>query len=265
MRSDSAVRQQSMHRALHKRVRGQVAGVLGRDELFEYRRVGDQPAETQTRGDNFRECAQVDHIASVIAGLERRRRGVVIEVNEASRIVLDNGQVVRRGDAQQRPTLFRAQAAAGRVLIRGHAVQELRAVALDQRWERFHAQSVAFDWHADDARAARPKCFKGAQKAGLFDQDRIAGGDEHLGGQVDALLTAAGDADGVGVDVEAALYQELRDRGTEGWISLSGADLQGAGAALAERVPQGLAQGFYWGELQGGDARGEGDDARMAG
>ena len=49
-------------------------------------------------------------------------------------------------------------------------------------------------------------------------------------GQVDTLLTAAGDAHSVGVDGQAALFQQVGDGLAQWWEALRGADLQGSSA-----------------------------------
>ena len=183
-----------MHGTLYERVRGQVAGVLGRDQLLEHRWIGDHPAQPQASRDELGERAQVDDVASVVLGFERRRRRVAVQMNEACRVVLDHRQVVTGGDAQQGTAFFRAEAAASRVLVRRHAVQQLGMVALNEGRQCFDAQTVGFDRHADNACAAGAKRLERAQKTGLLDENRVARADEHLGGQVDALLAAAGHA-----------------------------------------------------------------------
>ena len=98
---EGTLHHEPMHCALYQRVRGQIAGVLGRDEFFEDGRIGHQPAQTQTGGDQLRECAKVEHVAGVIFGFERRRRQpIAVQVDEAGRIVLHDRQVMARGDAQ---------------------------------------------------------------------------------------------------------------------------------------------------------------------
>src|SRR5439155_19080420 len=93
VRLERALGQQTVHGALYERVRGQVACVLGRDEFFKHWRVGYQPAESQTSGDELGECAEMNDISGVVLGLERRRRRA-IEMNEASRVVFHNRQVI---------------------------------------------------------------------------------------------------------------------------------------------------------------------------
>src|SRR5262249_25352974 len=147
--------------------------------------------------------------------------------------------------------------AAGRVLVRRHAVQQLGSIALNQAGQRFHTQAVVLDWHADDSCAPCAEGLQSAEEAGLLDQHRVARGHEHLGGEIDALLAAAGHAHQAGIDVQSALLQQVSDGLAEWRKAWGGADLQGLRTLHFQTVRERLPTRLHRRQLESSNAGGE--------
>ena len=107
--------------------RAQDLRLAGEHQLLAYAVRGQDPADPQARGDRLAEGAQVEHAIGAV-GPDRPER-LVVEAEQAVRVVLDDQQVGLLGDGQDLLAAGEAERDAGRVLVVGDEVEELDLLA----------------------------------------------------------------------------------------------------------------------------------------
>ena len=158
----------------------------------------------------MREGADIDDALGVVGALQRRQRAAVI-AELAVVIVLDDPGVALIGGGEQLGAARQAHLDAGRMLVRrrDEGQPEVRREAqpgLDR-------DALRVDRHWHHARAAGDETVARADRAGVFEPDRIAGIDQHAADQVEGLLRAVDDEDLLGVAGDAPVgAQMLGDR-----------------------------------------------------
>ncbi len=155
----------------------------GVDQLLGHHHVADP----QARKHDLAHGADVDHPAIAIEALEGRERPPGVAVL-AVVVVLEHEAAGRARPLQELEAALQAHRDPERELVRGRDRDQprrrLEAAALD------HAQTLVIDRHRHRSRPGREQHGPGRRVARLLDPDRIAGVDQHPGGEVERLLGA---------------------------------------------------------------------------
>ena len=244
--------------------------VAHRRHAVDERGRGQVPAQPQPRGDDLGEGGHLDGQLAAGEGEERGRR-LAPEPDLPVGVVLHERQAVLARQLQQAFAARAGERHARRVLVRGDAVEQLGAPPLvgqppQGRLREVHAQAVLVHGHGLDARAEGADGAQAAGEGGALHEHGVAGVEQGLAGDADAVGRAGGDDDAVGGEGQALdAGGALRDGLAQGHGAEDAAVLEGLAPFAFEhraRRPQqlGVGQGGHVGQPPG-----EGDDGARVG
>ena len=152
----------------------------------------DCPAEPDPGKHRLRGRACLDDDVRPEAPEARERVGGEAEL--PVRDVLDDQEPVPARELDQRRTPFAGEADAGRILVVGDAVDELRAQARgEQPLQLVHLETVLIHRDGDEVRLEAPKRLDRTQVRRGLDDDDVTGVEVRLGDQLERLDPAARD------------------------------------------------------------------------
>ena len=156
------------------------------------------PRDAEAGGQDLRERRQVDDVPLLVEGLDGAQRGWVdtVEVEFSIGVILEDEQVLADCKVVQVPPPVLGPDRPGRVLEVRDGIDELAGPALESRLPdeprqvvNVHAPGVAV--HGEELGSQVLERCHGADIAGLLDEDRVSGVEEHPRDKVQALLGAA--------------------------------------------------------------------------
>ena len=189
--------------------------------------VGDQRAQNgEAVGGAPRQVGVDELVKGVVGGLEAQQ--------EAVGVVLHYQQVSLGGQLDQPPSALERKCRAGGVAEIRYGVEELRPAALgfkgiEHLGDGLHYQAIGVHRQMPDVRLVGGKGGERARVRGALRQNDVAGIDECLGDQVDALLGPGGYEHVRRIDDRPFLEQDLGDVLLHEVEPLGGAGLQGKG------------------------------------
>ena len=182
-------------------VRVEVGRLLCHVELREHLLGRDEPAATHAGRQHLRERAREQGPARKVG--PDRPPWPAVEEELAERVVLVEESIRSAeevGDGPPRPVGVRKP---GRVLRVRDRVEELGMVMAQGPLERWEVRSVLGDGNCREPRFVQAECLDSTEVAGRLDRDGVAGVDEALRNEVEALLRPVHDLDVLGGHVEA--------------------------------------------------------------
>lgn len=172
--------------------------------------VRDQPTGPQRRHQDLREARQKDHPTLGVKTLDSRQRGVFV-TQVPVRGVLQNDKVVAVGQGHQLLALRHAHSDAGRVVVIRHGIQELDIrVAFQRGLQGVQVQAVRLQRHRVIVRLVQVEGRQRPDVGRHLNGDVVAGVQQRLGHQLDALLPTDRQDDVVG---RGGHLPPLRDAG----------------------------------------------------
>ena len=206
------------------------------------------PADPQTRGDEFRERANAEDEGIVRAQVAQRRQGFAFEAEHSVRVVLDDDRAMAVSELEQAFATRQRHRHSGRVLEGRDGVDDLRGASgapgvIDEGVD-LHAFLV--DGDLEDLRLIAHGRGRTVRVGRRLTGDEVTGGDEEFEPEVEPLHAAGGDEQAVPVAL------------------LFGRDLIGRSEVLVEGVDEdGLALRLPVREvLRGEDLRGDAGEVR---
>ena len=184
-----AVREESRERPLAQHARTVVHLHFHVGEPLHDRFGGDQPSDAQSGSQRFGRAAERDDHAGLIEGLQRRQRGIILEIQVAVGAVLDDRQSAVHGKLDQFMPAFVAHGDACRIVIGRNRVQDRIAFAVarverrrtagvklpfrQQAAQCLHVEAVVVHRHAFQMHAGRLEHLQRLDVARRF---RVYGG-----------------------------------------------------------------------------------------
>ena len=173
--------------ALHQRPRMEIAGLFGDRHRADRLLCRDDPADAKSRGQRFREGAQVDHRRTAVDrgdGWHVRARKTQLAIG----VVFQHRDAVFRRQPRELLATLEAQRGALRVLERRDDIDEPGPRAPDGALELVDAHPVLVASHGHEVRVVRFEDLQRRDVRGVLDDHRVARVEKNARHQIDALL-----------------------------------------------------------------------------
>ncbi len=185
-----------MHEELVQRAGAEVGGLLAEDHLLIDGRRRDDVPGADARRDDLGERTQVDDVVIPIHA-EERGNGLSGKAQEAVRVVLDYQQISLCGEIDQPPPALERECRTRGVAEVGDHVEELGPPPLgfkriEHLSDGLHHQAVRVHGQMPHVRLIGGEGGERTRVRRALGQHDVAGVDERLGDQVDALLGPSG-------------------------------------------------------------------------
>ena len=198
---------------------------------------------------------------------QKKIYNTVLEAQLAAGVILNDGDLIAVDDLHELMTAIQIPGAAGGVLEIGDDVDHLHALGGGQDLlQLLHDHAAVIGGNFDELGLAGLERVDSAQIGGAFQQNHVAGVQEHAGREVQTLLRTGGDEDVILVGVDIVLGQHtLGDLLAQAGEALGGGILQSLAAMLLQDGDRGLHHLLHGEQLRCGHAAGKGNDVGLCG
>ena len=248
------------------KVRGvQVSALFDFNKLAQQAVLSCNPAKTQARAEDFGEGAQEHNQAFGIHRFQRRQDSAFI-AQFAVRIIFEYRQVVFVNYFHEFLTAFHGPGTAGRVLEVRNYIDKFAVRSGGQDFiQLFRNQTTVIGRNLNKFRLVSVECVQSAKVGRAFAQNNVAGIQEQLACEVQALLRAGGNQNVIRINIGVVFISHaFSNFCTQGRTAFGSCILQQLTTFLQYQVMRNLGNFFYREQLRCRQTTSKGNNIRLS-